>query len=126
MRDRINAVTLGGGSGQSTLLSALRQLPFVHLAAIVTPFDSWGSSRLLRDQYDVLPYGDIQRCVFALSPYEHVRDIFSRRLELPGIEAPYHTCGNLLLPASNRTSVSVAMPCRRLDVLLFWRWRSVS
>jgi len=99
MQDRVNVVTLGGGSGQSTLLVALGRLPYARVTAIVTPFDSGGSSRKLRDQYDVLPYGDIQRCIFALSPYEHVRDIFSRRLDLPEVQAPYHTGGNLLLSA---------------------------
>jgi len=99
MRERIKVTTFGGGSGQSTLLSALRQLPYVSATAVVTPFDSSGSSRKLRDQFDVLPYGDIQRCVFALSPFEHVRDIFSARLDLPGLSAPYHTGGNLLLSA---------------------------
>ncbi|HXV26520.1 MAG TPA: gluconeogenesis factor YvcK family protein [Candidatus Paceibacterota bacterium] len=99
MKQELSVVTIGGGSGQSTLLAALRRLPYVRPAAIVTTFDSGGSSRVLKDQYGVLPYGDIQRCVFALSPYEHVRDIFSARLDMPELAPPYHTGGNLLLSA---------------------------
>lgn len=98
MRERISVVTIGGGTGQSVLLRALMHLPFVDVTAIVSPFDSGGSSRVLRDQYGVLPYGDIQRCIFALSPYEHVRDIFSARITMPEQQGD-HTGGNLLLSA---------------------------
>lgn len=96
MSERISVVTIGGGTGQSILLRALMQLPFVEPTAIVTTFDSSGSSRVLKDRYGVLPYGDIQRCVLALSPYDHVRDIFSARISMSEGDQD-HTGGNLLL-----------------------------
>ena len=98
MREKIRIVTIGGGTGQSTLLRALALLPFVELTAIVTTFDSGGSSKELKDRYGVLPYGDIQRCIFALSPYANVRDIFRARIPMPEGQ-PTHTGGNLLLSA---------------------------
>ena len=98
MREKIRVVTIGGGTGQSTLLRALVRLPFIEPTAIVTTFDSGGSSRELKDRHGVLPYGDIQRCIFALSPYEHVREIFSTRITMPRGQ-PAHTGGNLLLSA---------------------------
>lgn len=99
MHENLSVVGFGGGAGQSTLLGALARLPFVTPTAVVTTFDSGGSSRALKDTMGVLPYGDIQRCVFALSPYPHVRDIFNARLDMAELSPPYHTAGNLLLSA---------------------------
>ncbi len=62
-------VTVGGGSGQSVLLKGLvNVLPqAVELGAIVTSSDSGGSTGELRDQFGVLPVGDLRRCITALA-----------------------------------------------------------
>ena len=60
-----NIVTIGGGTGSYTLLIGLKQ--YVRPTAIVSMMDSGGSSGELRDEYGVLPAGDITRCILALS-----------------------------------------------------------
>ena len=63
------------------MLSALKDYP-VSLSAIVTMADDGGSSGVLRDEYGVLPPGDIRRALVALSRSDKVlRDLFSYRFE---------------------------------------------
>lgn len=100
MRNMIQVVCIGGGTGQSGLLAALRQNPALSITAIVSMFDSGGSSGVLRDRFGVLPPSDLQRCMAALSPYPYVREILNERIAI-GTE-PYHTGGNLLMATLER------------------------
>lgn len=59
-------VTIGGGSGQPELLRYLKEYPF-DLTAIVTMMDNGGSSGILRAERDVLPPGDVRKCMIALA-----------------------------------------------------------
>jgi len=90
-------VTIGGGSGQYVLLSGLRDLENIDITAIVAMTDSGGSTGRLRDEYGILPPGDIMKCLLALSPY---RDT-DRRLLLKRFQSNKrlqgHSVGNLLL-----------------------------
>ncbi len=91
---KIKIVTIGGGTGQSTLLVGLKQNPWLDISALVTPYDSGGSSVKLRDRFGILPPGDIFRCILALAPEKDqptLRNIFKRRL------AYNHTLGNIFL-----------------------------
>jgi uncharacterized cofD-like protein len=58
-------VSIGGGSGQSNLLLALKDR--FDLTAIVSETDSGGSSGVLRSRFGVLPPGDITRCMISFS-----------------------------------------------------------
>ena len=94
----ITIVCFGGGTGMPSLLSGLKQNPLFEITAIVDMFDSGGSSGMLRDQYGILPPGDILRCLLALSEDE----AYARKLLLKRIRnhhEPGHTGGNLLLYA---------------------------
>jgi uncharacterized cofD-like protein len=74
-------VVIGGGTGSYTVLRGLKSCP-VDITAIVTMFDSGGSSGQLRDEFGVLPPGDIRRCLVALSDGERegvLRDLFNYR-----------------------------------------------
>src|SRR5262249_26458628 len=57
----------GGGTGLPSLLGGLKHNPWADLHAIVTMFDSGGSSGQLRDELGVLPPGDVLRCALALA-----------------------------------------------------------
>lgn len=56
---------LGGGHGLSATLSALRLLTD-EITAIVTVADDGGSSGRLREEFSVLPPGDIRMALSAL------------------------------------------------------------
>src|SRR6202158_6316297 len=56
---QVNVGCFGGGTGLPSLLGGLKQNPWLHLNAVVTMFDSGGSSGQLRDELGVLPPGDV-------------------------------------------------------------------
>src|SRR5262245_33319295 len=89
----------GGGTGLPSLLGGLKNNPWVDLHAIVTMFDSGGSSGQLRDELGVLPPGDVLKCALTLARNEReARKILLARL--PSLEhgrLAGHTGGNLLL-----------------------------
>ena len=89
----------GGGTGLPSLIGGLKHNPWVRVHAVVTMFDSGGSSGQLRDQLGVLPPGDILKCALALARNEAEarRILLSRLPELGGGRLGGHTSGNLLL-----------------------------
>ena len=60
----------GGGTGLPSLLGGLKSVPWLDLHAIVTMFDSGGSSGQLRDELGVLPPGDVLKCALTLARNE--------------------------------------------------------
>lgn len=91
-------VVIGGGTGSSTVLSGLKDYKNLELTAIVSTFDSGGSTRRLVDEHGVLPMGDIRRCLVALSEYPILRDLFLYRFSKEG-SLNDHSFGNLTLTA---------------------------
>ena len=57
-------VLVGGGTGVSELIAELRKTPRVQLAAIITVFDSGGSTGVLREQLKIAAVGDLRKCFF--------------------------------------------------------------
>jgi uncharacterized cofD-like protein len=96
----LNIGCFGGGTGLPSLLGGLKSNPWLHLNAVVTMFDSGGSSGQLRDELGVLPPGDVLKCALAMARNEgEARRVLLARL--PTLEQhdrlAGHTGGNLLL-----------------------------
>lgn len=88
-------VTIGGGTGQFTVLSGLKKQP-VDLTAIVTMADNGGSTGVLRDELGALPPGDLRQCLVALSEADDVmRELFTYRFSNGGLKG--HTFGNIFI-----------------------------
>jgi uncharacterized cofD-like protein len=102
----INIGCFGGGTGLPSLLGGLKANPWLMVHAIVTMFDSGGSSGQLRDELGVLPPGDVLRCALALARNEReARNVLLARLPMPEHERLRgHTGGNLLLSMMERYS----------------------
>jgi uncharacterized cofD-like protein len=110
----LTVVCIGGGTGLSTLLSGLKahvsspggrdekgaSAPHIgRLSAIVTVSDDGGSSGRLREEFQVLPPGDIRNCIAALSEDESLlMRLFEFRFGGNGTLGG-HSFGNLLLTA---------------------------
>jgi len=96
------AVTvIGGGTGSFNVLKGLRLYADLDIRSIVTMMDSGGDSGRLRDEFGVLPPGDIRRCLIALSEEsELMRDLFSFRFEKGPLED--RQFGNLFFIALTR------------------------
>jgi uncharacterized cofD-like protein len=89
----------GGGTGLPSLLGGLKSNPWLDVNAVVTMFDSGGSSGVLRDQLGVLPPGDVLKCALALARNEREarRVLLARLPALEHARLGGHTGGNLLL-----------------------------
>ena len=96
---KCNITTIGGGTGTFNVLSGLGRNRQLNLAAIVSVADSGGSTGELRDEFGILPPGDIRRAIVALAEdTEVVRRLFEYRFK-EGHSIGGHTIGNLLLTA---------------------------
>src|SRR5918911_2706184 len=96
----------GGGTGLPSLLGGLKNNPWVDVNAVVTMFDSGGSSGQLRDELGVLPPGDVLKCALALARNEREarRVLLARLPTLEHDRLGGHTGGNLLLSMMERYS----------------------
>ncbi|HBL13762.1 MAG TPA: hypothetical protein DD379_20680 [Cyanobacteria bacterium UBA11162] len=91
-------VVVGGGTGLSTLLRGLKVYS-ANITAIVTVADDGGSSGRLRQEFGVLPPGDIRNCLAALADQEKLlTELFQYRFSA-GNGLVGHSFGNLFLTA---------------------------
>lgn len=91
-------VCIGGGTGTYTALSGLKEC-VEELAVVVSIADDGGSSGILRDEFGILPPGDVRRALLALSDDHQsklLRQLFSFRFDR-GRGLNGHSFGNLLL-----------------------------
>ncbi len=99
--NRPKVLVIGGGTGASSILKGLKRHP-TDITAIVTMFDSGGSSGVLSEEFGFPPFGDLRQCLLALgedsSKTEAIRKAldfrFEKKTSLNG-----HSVGNLLLAA---------------------------
>jgi len=91
-------VAIGGGTGLSALLRGVKKYTG-NIVAIVTVADDGGSSGRLREEYRVLPPGDIRQCLTALAETEPLMtELFQYRFGGEGALAG-HSFGNLFITA---------------------------
>jgi uncharacterized cofD-like protein len=133
----LRVVAIGGGTGLSTLLRGLKRYVVTpdrrrgiriggapetqkapapsptlrcvvrELSAVVTVTDDGGSSGRLRDDFKMLPPGDIRNCMVALSEDEHLLSkLFQFRFEHGDLEG--HSFGNLFLAALSHITADFA------------------
>jgi uncharacterized cofD-like protein len=122
---QLNIGCFGGGTGLPSLLGGLKHNPWLRLNAVVTMFDSGGSSGQLRDELGVLPPGDILKCALALSrnAREARRVLLARLPTLEHARLGGHTGGNLLLSMMQRYSGDFLDAVDGLSALLGCRGR---
>jgi uncharacterized cofD-like protein len=122
----LNIGCVGGGTGLPSLLGGLKANPWLTLNAVVTMFDSGGSSGQLRDELGVLPPGDVLKVALALARNEgEARRVLLSRL--PTLEhherLAGHTGGNLLLSMMEQYSGDFLAAVDGLRALLGCRGR---
>lgn len=103
-KKRANVVVIGGGTGIYPILQGLKKhRDQLSLTAVISMADSGGSTGRLRDEFGMLPVGDVRNALTALASEvnEHdqlLRELFLHRFEKgSGLEG--HNFGNLLLVA---------------------------
>ncbi|MDH3605948.1 MAG: uridine diphosphate-N-acetylglucosamine-binding protein YvcK [Acidimicrobiia bacterium] len=92
-----HVVAIGGGHGLAQALVGIQSYAS-RIDAVVTVADDGGSSGRLTSAFDILPPGDIRRCLLALSPEPSLwTEMFEFRFE--GSDVAGHSLGNLILAA---------------------------
>ena len=140
----LRVVAIGGGTGLSTLLRGLKQyvarpagtgadedggLPCVDapclirdLAAVVTVTDDGGSSGRLREDFKMLPPGDVRNCLVALSEDDHLLSrLFRYRFEHGELDG--HSFGNLFMAALSDITGDFAQAVQMSSQILATRGR---
>jgi len=111
-----NIVVIGGGTGSYTVLSGLKKYP-VNLTAIVSMADDGGSTRVLREEFGVLPPGSVRPAMVALSSQEEtLAKLFSFRFSQGTLAG--HNFGNLFLVALTKQLGSFEEAVERAAELL--------
>ncbi len=131
----LRVVVIGGGTGLSTLLRGLRrhvpapgQSPdaskaIADLAAVVTVTDDGGSSGRLRQDFNMLPPGDLRNCMVALSEEEDLlARLFTHRFR-GGNGLKGHNFGNLFVAALTEITGDFAQAVQLASKILATRGR---
>jgi len=130
----LRVVAIGGGTGLSTLLRGLRQHVFApgkspdtsviaDLAAVVTVTDDGGSSGRLRQDFNMLPPGDLRNCMVALSEEEDLlTKLFAHRFRT-GSGLKDHSFGNLFVAALTEITGDFAQAVQLASKILATRGR---
>ncbi len=123
----LRVVTIGGGTGLSTLLRGLKlRVPhavgllapptssplIADLTAVVTVTDDGGSSGRLRRDFNMLPPGDLRNCMVALSEDEGLISRLFRHRFGSGGELEGHSFGNLFIAALTEMTGDFAQAIR--------------
>jgi uncharacterized cofD-like protein len=131
----LRVVSIGGGTGLSTLLSGLKKYaqgapggvaavrPLVDITAVVTVTDDGGSSGRLRREFDIPPPGDIRNCMTALSEDEHLLSHLFEYRFASGRGLKGHSFGNLFLTALNEITGDFAQAVKLSSEILAIRGR---
>jgi uncharacterized cofD-like protein len=129
----LRVVAIGGGTGLSTLLKGLKRYVMTpalatvgqptirELSGVVTVSDNGGSSGRLRNEFNMLPPGDVRNCIVALSEDEALLSrLFQHRFQKgSGLEG--HSFGNLFLAALTSITGDFAEAVRLSSEILLTR-----
>jgi len=115
-------VAIGGGTGLSTVLEGLKEYT-ANITAIVAVADEGGSSGRLREEFGILPPGDIRNCLVSLAEAPQLmRDLFQYRFkEGNGIKG--HSFGNLFITAMTQVTGSFKDAVKESSIVLAIRGR---
>ena len=114
-------LAVGGGTGLSTLLRGIKSFTR-NITAVVAVTDEGGSSGRIRNEWGMLPPGDVRNCIAALAENDNelkkILDFRFDRGELAG-----HSLGNLLLLAVTEMSGDFSTAVEKMNHLLSIRGR---
>ncbi len=109
-------VTIGGGTGISTMLRGLKAYTS-NITAIITVADDGGGSGALRNDLGMLPPGDIRNCLLALAETEPVLEkLLKYRFTEGSLKG--QNFGNLFLAAMNGISNSFEQAVKHMGEVL--------
>ncbi len=109
-------VAVGGGTGLSTLLRGLKAFTR-NITAVVAVTDEGGSSGRIRNEWGMLPPGDVRNCIVALAENDNeLRSILDFRFDRGELKG--HSLGNLLLLAVTEMCGDFSVAVEKMNHLL--------
>lgn len=109
-------VVVGGGTGLSTMLRGLKKYTD-NITAIVTVGDDGGGSGKIREDFGMLPPGDIRNCILALADTEPIMEkLLQYRFKEGSLEG--QSFGNLFLAAMAGISDNFEEAVQRMSSVL--------
>ena len=109
-------VVVGGGTGLSTMLRGLKKYTN-NITAIVTVGDDGGGSGKIREDFGMLPPGDIRNCILALADTEPIMEkLLQYRFKEGSLEG--QNFGNLFLAAMAGISDNFEEAVQRMSSVL--------
>ena len=112
-------LTIWGWSGTFNLVSGLKQLDDVFIHTLVTMSDDGGSTWFLRDEYWILPPGDLRRALVALSDENKsrfLRKLFSYRFSWGLLD--WQNLWNLIMMAAEQIEGNYGKALDELEEML--------
>lgn len=117
--DKLRILAIGGGTGLPIMLEGSKTYS-KHLTAVVTVTDSGRSSGILREEFGILPPGDVRNCLVALSESEEqereLYHLFQYRFNRGSLEGM--SLGNLLMAALTDITGSFEQAIKRASKIL--------
>lgn len=109
---------IGGGTGVFTVLTGLKKYT-PNLTAVVTMADEGGFTGILREEFGILPPGDVRRALIALADADNklLSELFNYRFK-EGAGLTGHNFGNLMLAALERMTGSFASAIKEAEKIL--------
>ncbi|MFC2639067.1 MAG: uridine diphosphate-N-acetylglucosamine-binding protein YvcK [Mitsuokella sp.] len=110
-------VVVGGGHGLSVLLRGIKRATS-NVSAVVTVADDGGSSGRLREDFGMIPPGDLRNCLVALADTEPLMEkLFQYRFKGES-ELAGHSFGNLFIAAMAEVTGDVERALRESSKVL--------
>lgn len=111
-------VVVGGGTGVFTVLTGLKKYT-PNLTAVVTIADEGGSTGVLREEFGILPPGDVRKALIALADADDklLSELFNYRFK-EGAGLTGHNFGNLMLTALERITGSFIEAIKEAEKIL--------
>ena len=107
----------GGGTGMSTLLKGLKELP-IEINSVVSVCDDGRSTGKLRKEFNIPAMGDIRKVMVSLSETEPLMEkLLNYRFETNS-DLNEHTVGNLLLTAASQITGNLSDGIRAISKVL--------
>ncbi|MDO5115976.1 MAG: YvcK family protein [Synergistaceae bacterium] len=111
-----HVVAIGGGTGLSTFLGGLKCFTR-NITAVVAVTDEGGSSGRLRQEWGMLPPGDIRNCIVALAENDSsLNSLLNFRFDRGELKG--HSLGNLILLATTEMMGDFQRAVEELNKLL--------
>ncbi len=123
--DKINVTTIGWWNGSYWLLSSIRDNDDYNISAIISMSDSGGSTWILREEFGILPPGDVRRAVLALSrEHDEVKKLLNFRYD-KNCSVWGHSLWNLIITAMSDITGNFDKWLKQVCKMFKVKWRVI-